>query len=385
MEYRKFGKLDWKVSALGFGAMRLPIIDGKTEHIDVEEAMNMMRYAVEHGVNYIDSAFLYHEGNSEKVIGQFLKEGYRDKVKLATKMPSWLVRSASEFDDYLNEQLKRLQTDHIDFYLLHTLNRSYWPRLRDMGVIQWAEKAIADGRIGHLGFSFHDDLPTFKQILADYDRWTMCQIQYNYMDVNFQAGTAGLRYAAEKGLAVVIMEPLRGGRLTKKLPQQAAILEKAPKIRSLAEWALQWVWDQPEVSVVLSGMSSMAHVVENVSCAERSAENGLSEEELMLIDQVRNLYLAAAPVLCTGCQYCLPCPNGVAIPRIFELYNDAMMYNDIASSRFLYQHPVSLDPANRADQCLECGQCEALCPQSISIQKCLKDAHELLGVSKTSS
>ena len=197
MEYRPFGKLDWKGSILGFGAMRLPIIGGKMAAIDEEQSEQMVRYAVEHGVNYVDTAFPYHEGQSELCIGRILKGGHRDRVKLATKLPSWLIQSPADFDRYLDLQLERLQTGRIDFYLLHGLNRTYWPRVRDMGVLNWAEHAIADGRIGHLGFSFHDDFPAFKEIVDGYDCWTMCQIQYNYMDVKFQAGTAGLRYAAD--------------------------------------------------------------------------------------------------------------------------------------------------------------------------------------------
>lgn len=297
VEYRQFGKLDWKGSVLGFGAMRLPVIDGKIASINEEETKKMVRYAIEHGVNYIDTAFPYHEGQSEHCIGKILKDGYRDRVKLATKLPSWLIHSPDDFDRYLNKQLDRLQTERIDFYLLHGLNRTFWPHLRDMGVLRWAECAIADGRIGHLGFSFHDDFPIFKEIVDGYDYWTMCQIQYNYMDVNFQAGKSGLRYAAEKGLAVVVMEPLRGGRLTRKLPQDAtAILEKTHYTRSMIDLALQWVWDHPEVSVVLSGMSKMAHVVENVAYAEHSADNTLSAEERKLIDRIREAYIGLAPI-----------------------------------------------------------------------------------------
>ena len=383
VEYRPFGKLDWKGSVLGFGAMRLPVIDGKMASIDEEEARKMVRYAIEHGVNYIDTAFPYHEGQSELCIGRILQDGYRDRVKLATKLPSWLIHSPDEFDRYLDLQLDRLQTERIDFYLLHGLNRTFWPHLRDMGVLRWAERAIADGRIGHLGFSFHDDFPTFKEIMDGYDYWTMCQIQYNYMDVNFQAGAAGLRYAADKGLAVVVMEPLRGGRLTRKLPQDAAaILEKAHCTRGLAELALQWVWDHPEVSVVLSGMSKMAHVVENVACAEHAADNTLSAQERKLIDRIREAYIGLAPIPCTNCQYCQPCPNSVDIPRIFELYNEALMYKDFRSPRFFYQSITGLKAEQRGDRCLECGECEAVCPQEIGISEWLKKAHELLSVAQ---
>ena len=383
MEYRPFGKLDWKGSVLGFGAMRLPVIGGKMANINEEETGQMVRYAIEHGVNYIDTAFPYHEGQSERCIGRILKDGYRNRVQLATKMPSWLITSPDEFDRYLDLQLDRLQTGRIDFYLLHGLNRTYWPHLRDMGVLGWAERAIADGRIGHLGFSFHDDFPTFKEIVDSCDYWTMCQIQYNYMDVNFQAGTAGLHYAADKGLAVVVMEPLRGGRLVRKLPPDAAaILEKAHCTRSMAGLALQWVWDHPEVSVVLSGMSNLAHVVENVALAEHAADNTLAAQERELIDRIREVYTGSAPIPCTNCQYCQPCPNNVDIPRIFELYNEAVMYNDFRPPRFFYQSITGLKAEQRGDRCSECGECEAVCPQEIGIAQWLKKAHELLSVTQ---
>lgn len=383
MEYRKFGKLNWKGSILGFGAMRLPVIDGKMSNVDEEQTRQMVEYAVEHGVNYVDTAFPYHEGQSERCMGRILKDGYRDKVKLATKLPSWPIQSAAEFDRYLNGQLERLQTDRIDVYLLHGLNRNLWPRLCEMGVLRWAEGAMADGRIGNLGFSFHDDLSTFKTIVDGYDNWAMCQIQYNFMDVDYQAGAAGLSYAAEKGLAVVIMEPLRGGRLTRNLPLQVEeIIRKTTLSRNPTELALQWIWDQPEVAVVLSGMSSLRHVLENIAYAERSQNNGLSANEQTLIAQVRQVYEKLAPIPCTNCSYCQPCPNGIAITRIFELYNDALMYNDLRAPRFIYQSIAGLKAKERGDQCIECGQCESLCPQKIIIKDWLKKAHELLGFSQ---
>jgi len=384
MEYKPFGRLDWKGSILGFGAMRLPVRDNKMADIDEPEVTRMVRYAIDHGVNYVDTAYPYHEGQSEPCIGRVLKDGYREKVKLATKMPTWFIMAPADFDRYLDEQLTRLQTDTIDFYLLHGLTRNFWPHLRDLGVLRWAEGAIADGRIGHLGFSFHDDFPSFKEIVDAYDNWTLAQIQYNYMDTNYQAGTEGLRYAAAKGIAVVIMEPLRGGQLTKEPPPRnvAEVLAKAPKRRSPAEWALQWIWDQPEVSVVLSGMTAMEHVVENVACAERSAGNALSSDEIKVVDQVREIYKNLSPIPCTDCQYCMPCPNGVLIPRIFELYNETFMYDDPRVPRFRYRGPTGLKEEERADKCTECGECVELCPQNIAIPEWLQKAHELLGPRK---
>jgi uncharacterized protein len=383
MEYRQFGRLNWKGSVLGFGAMRLPVRDDKAADIDEPEAIRMIRYAIDHGVNYVDTAYPYHEGKSEPCVGSALQDGYRARVKLATKLPSWLITAYRDFDRYFGEQLERLQTDCIDFYLLHGLTRNFWPHLRNMGVIKWAEATMAKGRIGHLGFSFHDDVSVFKEIVDAYDNWTFTQIQYNYMDTDYQAGTEGLRYAAAKGLAVVVMEPLRGGQLTREQPPPiASVFAQAPRKRPLAEWALQWLWDQPEVSVVLSGMSAMEHVVENVACAERSGGNTLTSEEQAVIDRVRKAYTGLAPIPCTDCQYCMPCPNGVLIPRIFEMYNEAFMFDDVRVPRFRYRGPTGLKEEQRADKCTACGACEELCPQNIPIAEWLTKAHGLLGPRK---
>ena len=382
MQYRTFGKLDWRPSALGFGAMRLPILDGDTGRIDEDLATRMIRTAIDAGVNYVDTAWPYHRQQSEPFVGRCLREGYREKVKLATKMPVWLIEKPADFDRHLDEQLERLQTDRIDFYLLHALSKDRWPSIRDLGVFTWAERAIADGRIGHLGFSFHDELSVFKEIIDAYD-WTFCQIMYNYMDVEFQAGREGLRYAASKGLAVVIMEPLRGGSLTRPATAQVAKLwHEAPVQRSQADWALQWVWDHPEVSLVLSGMSEMSHVEENLESAERSAVGALTAEELGLIKRVRDAYRALSPIPCTDCRYCQPCPSGVAIPEIFSTYNDAMMYGDPARYRMSYNR--FMDAEKRADHCIECGQCESVCPQQIQIIDWLKKAHAFLTETRVS-
>src|SRR5512136_2480109 len=280
MQYRNFGKTGWQVSALGFGCMRLPVIDvqGKMV-INIPEATRMVRHAIDRGVNYVDTAYSYHEGNSERFLGRALQGGYRHKVKLATKAPCWLIQAPEDFDRYLNEQLEKLQTDHIDFYLLHGLRTGRWQQMRDLGAREWAEKAIADGRIGHLGFSFHDEYNVFQQIVDEYDRWTFCQIQYNYMDIENQAGTKGLEYAASKDLAVVIMEPLLGGRLVNPPESIQQMWDGAQKKRASADWALQWLWNQPEVSVVLSGMSTLEQVQQNLASADASGVNVLTEQE----------------------------------------------------------------------------------------------------------
>ena len=377
MQYRQFGKLDWKASALGFGAMRLPVVDNEQANIDEPEAIRMIRYAIDHGVNYLDTAYPYHGGNSERVVGRALKDGYREKMKLATKMPVRMVESAKDFDRIFSEQLERLQTDKIDFYLLHGLNSRSWPKARDMGVLHWAEEKMAAGRFDYLGFSFHDELDAFKEIVDAYD-WTMCQVQYNYMDIETQAGREGVEYAADKGLAIVVMEPLRGGKLGKQPEPVMKVWDSAPQKRSPAEWALLWVLDQPAASVALSGMSTMEQVVENVTVTSRSAPGMLTDEELALYDRVREAYRGLSPIPCTSCGYCLPCPNGVEISRNFEIYNNATMYDDMRVGRFYYRGG-RIEEEQRADQCTECGECLDACPQEIPIPEWLTKVHETLG------
>ena len=377
MRYRSFGRLDWRPSALGFGAMRLPTIDNDAAKIDEVEATRMVRYAIDHGVNYVDTAYPYHRENSERFLGRALQDGYREKTKLATKMPCWKVEESGDFDRYLDEQLEKLQTEHVDFYLLHGLNEKRWTEMRDLGVLPWAEGAIASGRIGHLGFSFHDKLESFKTIIDATDLWAFCQIQYNFMDIEYQAGTEGLRYAADRGLAVVVMEPLRGGRLTKSVPPSVQeIWDGAPVQRTPAEHALQWVWNQPEVSVVLSGMSTFEQVQENLVSADRSGPGTLSEQELALYGLVREAYEALCPIPCTDCKYCLPCPSGVNIPRVFDIYNDGIIYDNLERSQMVYNHFMSED--ERASLCTECGECLEKCPQEIEIPDWLAKAHAVL-------
>ncbi len=380
MKYRKFGRLEWEVAVLGFGAMRLPIIGKDPSHVDEPQAIEMIRYAIDHGVNYLDTAYPYHERHSEIVVGKALLNGYREKVKLATKLPSWLVENPNDFDRFLDEQLEKLQTDHIDFYLLHALNSTRWPKLRDWEVLNWAESALTDGRIHYLGFSFHDDFAVFKDIVNATDRWTFCQIQYNFMDIEYQAGIKGLQYAANKGLAVVVMEPLRGGQLTTKIPKSVAELWESAQIRRTpADWALQWIWNHSEVSVTLSGMSTMQQVIENLDSADRSEAGILTDDELILIENVRDEYRRLAPVPCTNCKYCMPCPNGVEITAILEYYNESIIYDNPKESRSLYG---SLSENEQADNCIECFECEEKCPQGIPISEHLKKAHTWLNKKK---
>ncbi|MBN2353378.1 MAG: aldo/keto reductase [Spirochaetales bacterium] len=382
MHYRPFGKLDFQVSALGFGAMRLPV---KNHRVDEDESDRMLRFAVEAGCNYVDTAWPYHDGQSEEFLGRALKGGLRQKVKLATKLPSWEVKKADDFDRFLDAQLARLQTDALDFYLLHSLGKDSWEKLSSLGALDWAEKARKAGKFRYLGFSFHDDLDAFKTVIDACD-WDMCQIQYNYMDVESQAGAAGLRYAAAKNIAVVVMEPLLGGRLTTPPPSVQSIWNDGGKKRTPAAWALDWLWDQPEVACVLSGMSTMDQVRENVALAGVSRTNSLTQDECALIGRVREEYRKLIVIPCTNCRYCQPCPHHVDIPGNIGAYNDGVMYHNPGAARGWYgwakyaHETQKIFPHDvRAESCAQCGECDAKCPQSIPISAWMPVIHKVLG------
>jgi len=372
-------KVESGLSILGFGCMRLPVT--KDGNIDENQATDMLRYAIDHGVNYVDTAYPYHNGESEPFVGRALQGGYREKVNLATKLPSWLIKSRADMDRYLDEQLKRLQTDHIDFYLVHGLMKPFWENLSTLGVTDFLDSAIADGRIKYAGFSFHDELALFKEIVDAYD-WTFCQIQYNFMDEQHQAGTEGLRYAADHGLGIVIMEPLRGGMLTRDISSINNIWKKAPVRRSLPEWALRWVWNHPEVTVVLSGMSSFEQVEQNVGYAKSGLPDSLSEEELSLFKEVEVEYNKRIKIPCTGCRYCMPCPSNVSIPECFEIYNQGCMFEAPDAASIQYGFALSgflTGSSGFASQCQECGECEEKCPQGIPIREYLKKVAAYFG------
>ncbi len=379
MHYRRFGKLDWNASMLGFGCMRLPTLDRLpiSENIDEPETIRMIRTAIDRGVNYVDTAYPYHNGKSEVVLGKALKDGYREKVKLATKSPVWMLNQAEDFDRYLAEQMGRLDTEHIDFYLFHALTRARWDGVLKLGLLGRAEAARRDGRIGHIGFSFHDHREVFTDIVDGYDGWALCQVQYNYMDTENQAGTAGVKYAASKGLAVVVMEPLLGGRLANPPDPIRRIFDGFERKRTPADWALDWIWNQPEVSVVLSGMSAYGQMEQNVRAADAFRAGSWSAEDDKLIERVRQAYVERTPIPCTNCGYCLPCASGVNIPRNFELYNGAFIHEEPTSSRYLYARLMT--EAERANACTACGACEEKCPQGISIREWLPKVHAVLG------
>jgi predicted aldo/keto reductase-like oxidoreductase len=377
VEYRSFGKLDWKVSALGFGTMRLPIIGDDQAKVNEAETIKIIRYAIDRGVNYVDSAFTYHGGISEVTVGKALAGKYREKAKIATKMPVFSVNAKEDLDRILSLQLKRLNTDFIDFYLFHSLNKTLWNKVLELNMIAWAEKQVAKGRLGYLGFSFHDELEVFKEIVDSYDKWTLSQIQYNYLDEKYQAGKAGLKYAASKGLAVVVMEPLSGGMLAVNPPAEIQKeWKKAGIRRSAADWALQWVWNQPEVSVALSGMNAMQQVIENVESANKSGPNSLNPKEINLLSKARELYHKRGYIGCTKCRYCSHCPQSIDIPVTLAFLNQysTMRKDPATQSKIKKEYTNAVPSARRASNCLHCGQCEAICPQHLPVRKLLSEA-----------
>lgn len=371
MQKRNMGKTNEEIGLLGFGCMRLPTLPGG--EIDEGKAIPMIRAAIDAGVNYLDTAYNYHNGASEVLVGKVIQDGYREKVHVATKMPVWLLESPADCERLFQEQLQRLGVEQVDFYLLHSLNSDSWHKAVQHEALEFLEKAQAEGLIKHVGFSFHDELPVFREIVDAYP-WDFCQIQFNYMDENYQAGLAGLKYAASKGLGVIVMEPLRGGRLVRNIPPEIEELFAGAAVkRSPAEWALRWVANHPEVSLILSGMGTPEEVEENLRVLGEAAPNSLKKQELALIKKARDIYTQRVKVLCTDCRYCLPCPENVNIPRVFSIYNDASIYNNFAGSRWLYDNLIKNE--KDAGRCVACGQCETLCPQHIQIIDSLSLAH----------
>jgi uncharacterized protein len=362
-----------ELSVLGFGCMRLPMKDGK---VDEPRSLSQIHYAIDQGVNYLDTAWPYHAGQSEPLVGKALQGGYRDKVKVATKLPSWMIKSRADMDRYLMAQLGKLGTDHIDYYLLHSLTGASWEAMRRLGALEFLDQQIKAGRVINAGFSFHGLADEFAPIVDAYP-WCFCQIQYNYLDENQQAGTAGLKYAAAKGLGVIVMEPLRGGHLGSATPPPAvaAIWNEAKVRRTPVEWALRWIWNQPEVTMILSGMNEEAHIRENISVANVAHANTLSQEELDLVGRVGRKYVELMKVGCTGCGYCLPCPSDVMIPVCFEEYNKMHLFDAAAEAKFTYALRTSGEVASErpgfASQCVECGECVEKCPQKIPIPEVL--------------
>jgi len=383
MLYREMGKTGEKVSILGFGCMRLPI-RGSYVQIDVEKASNLLDYALDQGINYMDTAYPYHGistshgGNSEIFLGEYLTESSRrDEVYLATKLPTWRLENEEDMENFLTQQLKRLQTDYIDFYLLHSLKEKQWFHLEDLGVLDFLDDAVADGRIKYTGFSSHDETDFIKEVLDSY-QWDMCQIQYNYLDENIQAGKEGLDYAAEKGLGVVIMEPLKGGVLADYVPPEVQkIWDDSPLKRTPAEWAFRYLWDIPEISVVLSGMNTMEQLQENLQTAKNGLPHSLTSGEIKLMEEVKEVYQDKISVECSKCGYCMPCPSGINIPQCLSYLNQAGMFEDYSEVK--NQYYFMLKDTERAGNCLECGLCEELCSQHIPIREELKKVARKMG------
>lgn len=368
------------LSILGFGCMRLPTKNGG---IDEPRSIQMIHDAIENGVNYFDTAYIYQAGKSEILVGKALASGYRERVKIATKLPPFMVSKLSGAQKILATQLERLQTDYIDYYLLHMLtDKAMFDRLVGLGALVWLEEMKSKGTIRNLGFSFHGSKADFESILQAYP-WDFCQIQYNYMDEHNQATKDGLLLAASLGIPVIVMEPLRGGKLVTHLPEQVkkAFMDSDPS-RSPAEWALRWVWNHPEVTVVLSGMSDEAQASENIRIAGEVTPGSLTDQELAVFEQVKAELLARTKIPCTACGYCMPCPFGVDIPGCFSCYNDKyLMGGKSVRSRYMQTLGImSAKPAN-ASQCKQCGRCESHCPQKIAIRDQLKTvSHEMEGI-----
>jgi predicted aldo/keto reductase-like oxidoreductase len=370
MLYRELGSTGEKISVLGFGCMRLPVLNGQYDKVDFDAAIPLIRKAIDNGVNYLDTAYPYHNGQSETAIADAMKEGYREKVFIADKLPSWLIQKREDMDYFLQEQLQRLQTEQIDFYLLHSIKEDYWDNLKSLGVLEFLDDAVADGRIKYTGFSFHGELELFFDVIDSYN-WDMCQVQSNIVDENYQAGREGIRYASEKGVGVVIMEPLRGGTLVKTIPPEIQeIWDESPIKRSPAEWALKYLWDQEEIDLVLSGMTTFEDLEENITIAEEGYSNSFTPDDKDIIKMVRAAYKERIEVNCNQCGYCMPCPSGVNIPGNFQQLNHAYMFQDVENPRMNYF--MLLKEGERASNCTECGECEKLCPQMVPIHKTLK-------------
>jgi len=391
MEYRKFGSTGFEVSALGLGCMRLPTVRFLPQKVDTKKSYSLIRSAVDQGVNYIDTAWPYHFGGSEKIVGEALRDGYREKVHLVTKLFMPLVRKPEDFDRFLNRQLEKLQTDHLDTYLFHSLGSRSFDKVKKFDLIEKMIRARKDGKILHIGFSFHDVLPVYKEIV-DYFDWDVTQIQYNYMDTAVQATHEGLTYAASKGMAVVVMEPVKGGQLANPPQEAREVMARAENKRSAVDWALQYLWNLPEVSVVLSGMSSLIQLDENVASAGRSGIGTLNDAENAVIKELVEIYRKNILVPCTACQYCMSCPSGVDIPQNFAIINNLAIeksklarFRTRRSYKKLVGDPDKLNSEKtngNASICTECGVCVLKCPQGINIPEELKKVDQVLNKGK---
>ena len=374
MQYRK-DKHGEELSILGYGCMRF---SRKGSGVDIDKTEQELLAAIRAGVNYLDTAYIYP--GSEAALGEILeRNGLRDQVRIATKLPQYLVKNRDSLDKYFDEELSRLRTDRVDYYLMHHLTDiAQWERLKSVGVLDWIAEKKAAGAIRNIGFSYHGNSDNFLKILADYD-WDFCQIQYNYLDETTQAGVVGLKAAAARGIPVVIMEPLRGGKLVNKLPEAAKqLMARHERGWSPADWGLRWLWDQPEVTVVLSGMNSLAMVEENVRIASEAAVGAFSAEDRAFLQRILDIIREKEKVGCTGCRYCMPCPKGVDIPGYFSSYNLMYTESKVSGWRHFFQAVALSAEPSFASQCVQCGKCEKHCPQGIPIREQLKKAEKAL-------
>ena len=371
MKYRTMGKLGIKASAFGLGCMRFNGAPSGDSAVDEQKAISLIRKAIDGGVTYIDTAYVYLNKTSEIVLGKALLDGYRDKVTIATKVPPDQVHSRADLEAVLAEELEKLQTDHIDFYLMHAMNRQKWEHMKEIGAPRFFDDMKREGKIRYKCFSFHGPYEEFEYIINDWD-WDMCQIQYNFMDINNQAGTKGLELAGSKGIPVVIMEGLLGGRLASAPDNVQALYDAFPVKRSPVEWAFRWLCNHPEVGVVLSGCNEAEQIEENLKIFDTVEAGIMSPEELQLMEDVRAAYVSRTKIGCTGCRYCMPCPNGVNIPGIFSVWNNVSLYNVDPKSD--WQFGGILRNNAGADNCVGCGACEAACPQHLGIIDALQNA-----------
>lgn len=365
MQYVDYGKTGPKVSRFGLGCMRFPA--------DKAEAVRMVRYALDNGVNYLDTAYVY--GESEIITGEALKDGYREKAVLVTKNPVWYVEKYADFEKYLDEQLKRLGVDCIDVYLLHNLNHNNWRIVKTHDGLTFLDKMIEKGKIKHKGFSFHGTTATFKEITDAFD-WEITQIQMNILDEFQQAGMEGLKYASKKGLAVVIMEPLRGGHIINNVPERVQkLVEAYPEKRTLLKWCFRWLYNMPEATVVISGTNSIGQLRQNIEIFDKAESNVMSQSDLEFIRNIREAFEENKSIGCTGCRYCMPCPNNVDIPEIFKLYNSMSIMKTHWVDKEMYAMNIAASGMG-ADRCIECGICLTHCPQGLDIPERLKEAHK---------
>ena len=372
MEYAIMKNIKENISRFGLGCMRFTLKEG-TEEVLEEQAIAQIRYAIDNGVNYIDTAYNYHGGNSEIIVGKALKDGYREKVTLTTKSPVWKMETPEDFDKTLDEQLEKLGVSHIDIYLLHAQNKTFFEKAKKLEVFKFIERAKALGKIKYIGFSFHDELPVFKEIIDSYN-WDVCQIQLNLLDINYQAGLEGMKYASEKNIPVIVMEPLKGGTLVKNISDDIKNVYKNfdANIEPI-EWLFRWVGNFPEVLTILSGTNNIEQTAQNIKIFEKVKADSLTDDELKFLDSVRDKYNEKIKIGCTSCKYCMPCPMEVNIPSVFGTYNNSAMF-DYETSKKSYK--TLEEQGHGSDKCIECGQCESLCPQNLEIIEGLKAAQE---------